>query len=173
MQVTTKFFGTPVALPDLSPGDLAFADSHNAVLLFLVVGTVDRKEYIVLRRWPEREGRFPHPIAEAALHQHVYRRVSGRLHLERPGGDDGELGVPLAAYPLHADNSNLVCYGDGRFALLVTTQRGANYWDIGNGASVAIDNSALALIIAHWKLLWIGEYEADEVTLCEFNVPVR
>lgn len=173
MQFTTKFFGTPVELADLVPGDLAFADSHNSVMLFLVVGTGERKEYILLRKWPETGGPYPHPINEAVLHQHVYRRVSGKLHLERPGGDDGELGVPLAAFPMHAQNSNLVCHDNGRFALFVTTLRADNYWDLGNGANVAIATGALAYVVTHWKLVWVDGIDDDEVVLCEFNVPIR
>lgn len=34
MNLKTKFFGTKVAIRDLQPGDLAFADSHNAVSTF-------------------------------------------------------------------------------------------------------------------------------------------
>ncbi len=171
MRLKLKFFGTPVAMPDLVPGDLAFADKHDWMILFLVVGTAARKEYIVLRRWPERaDVRVPHPIAGEAFNGCAFRRIDDELLLKRPGFDDADIGQLCAQFPMHADNGNIVVYGETRFALHVTTQRNAVFWDMQSGADIAIATGEIAHVITHWQLVCVdGD---DQMVLCEFNVPI-
>jgi hypothetical protein len=164
LDFSVKWFGEPVSLKDVKPGDLVVVDwSGRWALLFATTESGDT-DFVLLREWGKHmAGPTPHPLARSAVENHGLRKLTGPFAIEPVHRDADKLYSESDREP----QNGALCISPAGCGVLVSYKLRDSIWDLRTGTLMTLPPKPRAYWHRSWRIAWpIGD---EALTVAEFG----